>query len=173
MPVHSFHTRRSSDLVSGKRGSADSVVAEQVRIHERKQGDKVTRTLGRLSARWVPDFAERAPLLTLDVVPAGKAGDFKVFYQGKPLSKAKLEVIAASGWKREYHTDEQGAFSAPLPWRGADVIEIQHVDPAAGREGGASHDGIRSVTTLSFSTSSGIEPLPTSPVRTPKREMNR
>ena len=34
-------------------------------MNERKQGEKVTRTLGRLGARYVPDCAERAPALTL------------------------------------------------------------------------------------------------------------
>ena len=31
-------------------------------VSERKQGDKLVRTLGTLAARWVPDFAERAPI---------------------------------------------------------------------------------------------------------------
>jgi len=61
----------------------------------------------------------------------------------------------------------------PLPWRGAYAIEIQHVDPTPGTEGAAAYDSLRSVTTLTFSTTSGVEPLPTPPVTTPKREMNR
>src|SRR5262249_44158942 len=83
----------SAFVITGKRGPGDSIVAEQVRINERKQGEKVTRTLGRLAARWVPDFAERAPALALDIVPAGKPGAFKVFYKDKPIAKAKLELI--------------------------------------------------------------------------------
>ena len=53
-------------------------------------------------------------------MPAGKPGVFKVFYRGKPLAKAKLELIAESGWKREFKTDEQGAVEAsPSPLFGA------------------------------------------------------
>src|SRR5215475_6356048 len=37
----------TSFVIAGKHGPTDSIVAEQVRIAERKQGEKVTRTLGR------------------------------------------------------------------------------------------------------------------------------
>lgn len=158
-----------SFLLSGARGAKDSIIAEQVRVGERKQGDKVTRTLGRLAARYVPDLSERTALLTLDVVPAGKPGAFKVFYKGQPLAKAKLELIAESGWKREFHTDEAGAVEASLPWRGGYLIEVVHLDATAGSLGSESYDSVRSVTTLSFRVTSGIEPLPTPLVTTPKR----
>src|ERR1700755_2081391 len=81
----------TSFVVTGKRGPGDSIVVEQVRVHERTQGGKGPRILGRPSARYVPAFSERAPLLPLDIVPAGKPGAIKVFYKDKPLAKAKLE----------------------------------------------------------------------------------
>jgi hypothetical protein len=111
--------------VSGAVGADDSVLAEDVRIAERRGGEKPVRVLARLGARYVADFKERAPVNTLDIVPASKPGAFKVFYQGKLLAKAKLDVIAESGWKREFKTDEQGAVEAALPWRGTYVIEVQ------------------------------------------------
>ena len=37
----------------------------------------------------------------------------------KPFAKVKVELIAKSGWKREFKTDEEGAFKATLPWRGS------------------------------------------------------
>ena len=85
-------------------------------------------------------------------MPAGKPGLFKVFYQGKPLAKAKAELIAESGWKREFKTDEQGAFEATLPWRGAYVIEVPHTDATpAGGEGAGAYDRKRFVVrSLSF-----------------------
>jgi hypothetical protein len=64
------------------------------------------------------DFAEHAPILTLDIVPTGKPGSLKVVYDGKVLGKAKLALKAESGWQRELRTDEQGAFTASLPWKG-------------------------------------------------------
>ena len=103
----------------------------------------------------MPDFAERAPVLTLDVVPTGKPGTFKVVYDGKPLAKAKLELKAEFGWQRELRTDEQGAFTAGLPWRGTYVIEIEHVDATAGGEGAGAYDRKRFVTSLSFKVAAG------------------
>ncbi len=161
----------SAFLLSGTIGAADSVIATQTRITERKQADKVTRTQGTFAARWVPDLAERAPVLTLDVVPAGKPGAFKVVYDGKPLAKAKLELTAESGWKRELHTDEAGAFTVAMPWRGTYAIEIEHVDAKAGGEGANAYDRKRFVTTLSFRVAEGMEGPPAPPLTVPKRAM--
>ncbi len=143
--------------LSGKAAPGDSIVAEQVRITERKQGEKVTRTLGRLAARTIPDWSERAATLALDVLPAGKPGAIRVVYDGKPVAKAKLEVIAESGWKREYQADEQGAVQVALPWRGAYVIEVQHLDATAGAQGAEAYETRRLVTTLSFRVADGTQ----------------
>ena len=156
-------------VITGKRGPSDSVIAEQVRVNERKQGEKVTRTLARLAARYVPDFGERTPTLTLDIVPAGKPGVFKVFYKDKPLAKAKLELINESGWKRELRTDEQGTLTVALPWKGNYVIEVEHLDPTAGTQGADTYDGMRFVSTLSFNIADGGQAPPTPAVYTPKR----
>jgi hypothetical protein len=159
----------SAFVLSGPIGAGDSIVAEQARVTERKQGDKAVRTLGRLAARYVPDFAERAPVLTLDIVPTGKPGAFRVVYDGKPLAKAKLEVIAESGWKREFRTDEQGAVAVGLPWRGAYVIEIEHNDAGGGGQGADAYDRKRLVTALSFRIAEGLEGPPAPPLTVPKR----
>jgi hypothetical protein len=156
-------------VVSGTVGAGDSIVAEQSRVTERKQDGKVTRTLGILAARWVPDFAERVPTLTLDVVPTGKPGAFKVVYEGKPLAKAKFELKVESGWQRELRTDEQGAFTVELPWRGTYVIEIEHADSKAGGEGEGAYDRKRFVTSLSFKVAQGLEGPPAPPLVVPKR----
>jgi len=155
--------------VAGTVAVDDSVVAEDVRISERRAGEKVTRVLSRLGARYVADFKERPPVNTLDVVPAGKPGAFKVFYQGKPLAKAKLELIAESGWKREFKTDEQGAVEASPPWRGTYVIEVQHTDATPGKLGEEAYDTIRCASTLSFRLADGLQGPPVPPMVTPKR----
>lgn len=155
--------------LAGTIGAKDSVVAEQVRVNERKQADKTSRILNRLAARWVPDLAERAPVLTFDVVPTAKAGVFAVFYNGKPLAKAKVELIAESGWKREFHSDAAGRIEAPLPWRGAYVIEASHTDATAGTHGGEAYDSVRLVTTLSFRVADGMQGPPQPALVTPKR----
>jgi hypothetical protein len=151
----------------------DGVVAEQARVNERKQGDKVTRTYGFLGARYVPDLKERAPVLVLDVVPAAKPGSFKVFYDGKPLAKAKLELIAESGWKKEFKSEADGTVEMATPWRGAYVIEVEHLDATPGSHNGAAYDGKRFVTTLFFRVADGMQGPPQPPVHTPKREMAR
>jgi hypothetical protein len=155
--------------VAGVVSVDDSVVAEDVRIAERRTAEKVTRVLARLGARYVADFKERLPVNTLDVVPAGKPGAFKVFYQGKPLAKAKLELIAESGWKREFKTDEQGAVEVPLPWRGTYVIEVQHTDATPGKLGEEAYDTLRCASTLSFRLADGPQGPPMPPAATPKK----
>ena len=155
--------------VAGVVSADDSVVAEDVRISERRTAEKTTRMLSRLVARYVADFKERPPVNTLDVVPAGKPGAFKVFYQGKPLAKAKLELIAESGWKREFKTDEQGAVEAPLPWRGTYVIEVQHTDATPGKLGEEAYDTLRCASTLSFRLADGPPGAPMPPAATPKK----
>jgi hypothetical protein len=155
--------------VAGVVSADDSVVAEDVRIAERRTAEKVTRVLARLGARYVADFKERPPVNTLDVVAAGKPGAFKVFYQGKPLAKAKLELIAESGWKREFKTDEQGAVEAPLPWRGTYVIEVQHSDATPGKLGEEAYDTLRCASTLSFRLADGPPGPPMPPAATPKK----
>ena len=155
-------------VVAGPLGKDDSVVAETVAINERR-GDKPTKVLSTLGARYVADFKEQAAVNTLDIVPAGKPGAFKVFYQGKPLAKAKLELIAESGWKREFKTDEQGAVEASLPWRGAYVIEVQHNDATPGKLGEEAYDTMRFASTLSFRVTDGLQGPVAPPVTTPKR----
>jgi hypothetical protein len=105
---------------------------------------------------------------TLDVLPAGRPGAIRVVYDGKPSPKAKLEVIAQSGWKREYHSDDRGAVQVALPWRGAYVIEVQHLDPTPGTQAGEAYDGKRLVSTLSFRMADGVEGPPP-PAATPHR----
>ena len=73
--------------------------------------------------------------------------------------------------KRELKTDEQGAFTVALPWRGAYVIEIEHVDARPGGEGAGAHDRKRFVTALSFKVAQGMEGPAAPPLTVPKRAM--
>src|SRR5829696_783314 len=154
--------------VAGPLAKDDSIVAENVAITERR-GDKPTKVLNRLGARTVADFKELPAVNTLDIVPAGKPGLFKVFYQGKPLAKAKAELIAESGWKREFKTDEQGTFEATLPWRGGYVIEVAHTDATPGKLGEEAYDSVRCASTLFVRVTDGQQGPPQPAVATPKR----
>lgn len=161
--------RATSFQLMGAPASVSSVVAEQARVTERKQGDKVARSLGRLSARYVTDLAERPPVISLDVVPAAKPGTFKVFYDGKPLPKAKAEVATEFGWKRELTTDDNGTIEVELPWKGTYMIEVALMDGTPGVHGKEAYDTMRFVTTLTFNLPAGLEAPPRPPPMTPKR----
>jgi hypothetical protein len=154
---------------SGVPEGIGSVVAEQARVNERKQVDKAIRTLDRYSARYIADFGERKPLIPLDIVPAGKAGRFKVFYDGKALPGARVEIATEFGWTRELKTDEAGAFEVALPWKGTYAIEVSLADNTPGMHGTAPYDGMRFVTTLTFKVPDGLAAPARPPVVTPKR----
>jgi hypothetical protein len=138
-------------------------------IAERKTGDKTIRTARTMGARQALDFEVREPRLVLDIVPAGKPGAFKVFFKDKPLAKAKVEVIAASGWAREMRTDAQGALEVPLPWQGRYVVLVEHTDPTAGERAGAAYDVASYVSTLSFVTKDGVASPQAPPAATPHK----
>ena len=161
--------RATSFQLMGAPPSVNSVVAEQARVTERKQGDKVTRSLGRLAARYVTDLAERNPVIALDIVPGGKSGTFRVFYDGKPLPKAKAEVAAEFGWKREFTTDDNGMIEVELPWKGTYMVEVALLDATPGVHGKEGYDTMRFVTTLTFKVPAGLEAPPRPSVTTPKR----
>lgn len=161
----------TSFLLGGTRQPAESAAAEQRRVAERKQGDKVARVLNVLGARWAPDPGEREPWLALEILPTPKPGTFKVLYLGKPVAKAKVELIAESGWKKEFRTEPDGTFLAALPFKGGYVMEAEHLDATAGSHAGEAYDTMRFVTTLSFRVAEGLEGPPRPPITVPKREM--
>ncbi len=154
---------------SGVPEGTGSVVAEQARVTERKQVDKAIRTLDRYSARYIADFGERKPLIPLDILPAGKPGSFKVFYDGKPLPGARAEIVTEFGWTRELKTDEAGSFEVALPWKGTYAIEVSLADNTPGMHGAVPYDGMRFVTTLTFKVPDGLVAPARPPAVTPKR----
>ena len=103
------------------------------------------------------------------VLPAGTPGAFRVFYDGKPLPKAKVEIGTEFGWRRELKTDDKGAVEVELPWKGTYVIEVTVMDATPGVHGSEPYDTMRFVTTLAFRAPAGLEAPPRPPVTTPKR----
>jgi hypothetical protein len=159
-------------VLSGKAVTpGDSIVAEEARypIMERKSGEQVIRTVWTPAARYITDFTARPPTLTLDIVPDGEPGGFKLFYKGQPLPKAKVEVIALSGWARQMTTDAQGAFTLTLPWKGLYAIEVRHTDRTPGERDGHKFDVASFVTTLTFIHASGLESPPAPPAAPPNK----
>lgn len=95
--------------------------------------------------------------LPLDLQFNGDNG-FTLLYRGKPLAKAKLEVIAPNTWMQEHQTDDQGKVRINTPWRGQYVIHVLHVDKAPGEFGGRKYDNLRNHFTYTFSKAAGSDP---------------
>jgi len=123
------------------------------------------------AARLVTDLTPQEPVLTLDLVPvAGSTADTAVlqaFFQGKPLPKAKVAVVTASGWAQEHHTDADGKLSVSLPWSGTYVMEVGHEGPAGARADGEKFVKASYVTSLTVTREAGLPPLPAAPAAKP------
>ncbi|MDO8974504.1 DUF4198 domain-containing protein [Reyranella sp.] len=146
-------------VATGKIDDGDSIVAEDIRwpSFERKRDNKTGIYMP--AARFVPDRAPRAAVLTLDIVPRGD-DKFQVVFKGKPLAKAKVAIVTPSGWGREERTGTDGEFEVKLPWRGPYVFEVHHDDNTAGKRSEQAYDFANYVTTLTVVQPQGIESLP-------------
>ncbi|MDQ8032846.1 MAG: DUF4198 domain-containing protein [Bordetella sp.] len=155
--------------------SGQSIVAEDASFPLRrfKQGDKDVASWFRPGARLITSFAEQQPKLALDLVPAGRPGEFKLFFKGQPLPKTKVTLVTQSGWAKEEHTNEQGLVKFDMPWKGQYVAEVMHIERAPGERPGANgpekYDGVNHVTTLTYVKTSGVAPIPAGPVATPNK----
>ncbi|ALG72634.1 cobalt ABC transporter substrate-binding protein [Azospirillum thiophilum] len=156
-----------------KAADGESIVAEdaQYPLYSWKQGDKDTTNWFHPAARLITGFAEQQPKLALDLVPAGKPGQFKLFYKGQPKAKAKVTLVTQSGWAKEGHTDEQGLVSFDMPWKGTYVAEVAVNERSPGERPGANgaekYDGVSYVTTLTYVHADGLAPIPAGPAAAP------
>jgi len=158
-----------------KASAGEALVAEDAQyplFTFKRDGQEVTNWY-RPSARLVTDFAAQKPQLPLDLVPAGKHGEFQLFFQGKPLAKAKVSLVTQSGWAKEAHTDAQGHVSFDMPWKGVYVAEVSHTDKTPGErasaKGAERYQGVSYVTTTTFVQADGVEPIPAGPAATPNK----
>jgi hypothetical protein len=152
-------------------GKNQSIIAQDAHypVFEHKTGEVVTRTAWTPAARLITSDAEQAPRLTLDIVPTGKHGEFKLFYKGQPLPKTKVGVITASGWGKEAYSSEQGLVTFDLPWQGTYVVEAHYTDKTAGERDGKAYDVASFVTTLSLIEHKGLPSLPAPPAMKPNK----
>jgi len=125
------------------------------------------------AARLVTSLAKHEPKLTLDLVPTGPATqgslELQAFYKGQPLPKAKVEVITASGWGKEHHTDAEGKIRITMPWQGTYVLEMSYSDTAGGERGGERYERASYVTSLTLQQAEGLPALPAPPAATPNK----
>jgi len=162
-------TSKAFELV-GDLKPGESVIAEDPRypIFVRSRDGTTTRSMYWPAARYVADGSAVKPTLTLDVVPAG-GEKFQIFFKGKPLAKAKVEVVAAFGWSKEERTDDEGMISISLPWRGSYALEVQHADRNPGKRGDEAYDTATYVTTLTLAHPQGATMPPLPPPAKPNR----
>lgn len=161
---------------SGVAAKGESLIAEDsfYPITDSKDGATTFRRLYVPAARLVVDTAKQEPKLTLDLVPTGKQDanglEVQAIYKGKPLPKAKVEVITASGWGKELRADDEGKLMLKMPWKGSYVMELKHAD-GAGERGTEKYDRASYVTSLTVMQPEGIAPLP-APVAAVPDKMN-
>jgi len=132
-----------------KAPQGDTIVAEDAAFPLRryKQGEKEVTSWYHPAARYASAFDALKPSLALDIVPAGKPGEFKVFFKGQPLHKAKVAIVVQSDWTKEARSDEQGTVSFDMPWKGSYVLETAHIDRTPGERAGAK--GLETASTMS------------------------
>lgn len=161
----------NSFALSARADKNESITVEEAHYpsFENKTGDTVVRGIWTPAARLVTSDAAQTPKLTLDLVPSGKPGEFKVYYKGQALPKAKVGIIVQSGWAKEAVSDEQGAVKFDLPWQGTYVLEVHHTDKTAGERNGKPYDVASFVTTLSLAQAKGIKAVAASPAATPNK----
>lgn len=158
-----------------KAAQGDSIVAEDTKypLYKFKRGDQEGASWYHPAARLVTDFAQQEPKLALDLVPAGKAGEFQLFFRGKPLPKAKVEMVTQSGWAKEGVTDEHGKVEFDMPWKGTYVAEVAHKDETPGERQGANgaekYTVVNYVTSVTYVKAKGVAPIPAGPAATPNK----
>ena len=160
-----------SFALSARAGKNESITAEEANYpgFEKKTGETLVRSIWTPAARLVTSDAAQTPTLTLDLVPSGQPGEFKVYYKGQPLPKAKVGIIVQSGWAKEAVSDEQGAVKFELPWQGTYVLEVHHTDKTAGERDGKPYDVASFVTTLSLAQTKGIKAVAAGPAAKPNK----
>ncbi|WP_137171918.1 DUF4198 domain-containing protein [Massilia sp. HP4] len=122
------------------------------------------------AARLATSFAAQQPKLALDIVPTGTAGEFKVFYKGQPLPKAKVAITVPSGWSKEAVADANGAVRFDLPWKGTNVLETAHTDQTGGERAGVQYASASHTSSLTVVQPKGIAALAAGPALAPGAE---
>lgn len=161
--------------LSFRAASGDSIVAEDADypLYTWKQQQKPITSWFYPAARFVTGFAEQQPKLTLDLVPAGQPGHFRLFFKGQPKAKTKVTLVTQSGWSKNGQTDEQGLVKFDMPWKGPYVAEVSVDDRSGGERstanGSEKYDRVSYVTTLTYVSADGIAPIPSAPPARPTK----
>ncbi len=159
-------------VMTAHAAAGESIIAEEQNYpaYDKTVDGKTVRAIYRPAARYINDFRPQTPMLTLDVVPTGTPGELRVYFQGQSLAKAKVTVVAESGWTQQLSSDEQGMFKVALPWKSGYAVEVVHADATPGVHGADQYAVTTYVTTLSIRRNTGLA-APAAPAgATPSKE---
>jgi len=95
------------------------------------------------------------PEIRFDIVPTSEPYTFAVHFNGAPLKRGTLKVIAPSLWLQVHDIDEQGLVRIHAPWRGQYVLDVDTREQRSGEVAGQRYDSMVHRATLSFSTPEG------------------
>ncbi len=99
-------------------------------------------------ARWQVAAAAVKTVSALDIVPAAEAGKATVYFKGKPLPEAKLELIQPDGEEVELKADSEGVVKFSSKGKGLHVLLLAgHSETVNG-----THDG-KNYTVVSHNAS--------------------
>ncbi|MGL3823081.1 DUF4198 domain-containing protein [Sphingopyxis sp. R3-92] len=95
--------------------------------------------------------AETRQELDLEIVPiAANSNSFRVLWQGKPLSGAKVTVVNADRWQKSFAADGEGRIDVPVTGGGRYLLSTSHDVGGARTLGGKTVDKTIHVSTLTF-----------------------
>jgi len=149
--------------------AGDGIVAEDANypLYSWKQQDKEVRNWFRPAARLITGFAAQPAKLTLDLLPTGQPGQFKLVFKDQPRAKTKVTLTTQSGWAKEAHTDAQGLVSFEMPWQGTYVADVSVNDRSPGERAGETYDAVSYATTVSYTKADGLPAIPAGPPASP------
>lgn len=165
--------QKDAFAIAGRPGKGEALIAVDAEypVSESKEGEKAIRSVWTPAARFSGSLSAQTPKLTLDVVPTGVAGEFQVYFRGKPLPSAELTLTAVSGWSRKQTSDSSGKVRFTLPWKGTYALLVRHREDASGARPGArgaeTFDRASFGTTLTFVTTEGLPSPPAPPAASP------
>lgn len=94
---------------------------------------------------------ETAAVADLELVPASPgASTFRLFWKGKPVSAAQVQVWTSRGWRRVLRPAPDGSISLDTPFPGLYLLEVSAKVNGAVEIDGKRYAEVRHTATLSF-----------------------
>ncbi|GJG98393.1 DUF4198 domain-containing protein [Cupriavidus pauculus] len=96
-----------------------------------------------------------AQAMTLDILPTGKRGEYRVVFQGAPLASTDVRIIAPNAWTREATTGKDGLVHFEFPWHGQYILHVVHLEKTPGQFNGVAYTALRHRMTATVNVAQG------------------